>query len=116
MGRLTTHVLDVSAGVPAASVTIELFTTEPTRRRLRTCVTNADGRCDEPLLAGDALVVGVYDLVFHAGRYFAARRVPLSTPPFIDEIVVRVGIADPGADHHVPLLVAPWSYTAYRGS
>ena len=78
--------------------------------------TNDDGRCDKPLLEGEALVAGKYELVFAAGDYFRALGQPLPEPLFVDEVVLRFGIADPSLHYHVPLLVSPWSYSTYRGS
>jgi hypothetical protein len=69
-----------------------------------------------PLLEGAALLAGVYELVFHAGRYFTGQGVALSNPPFLDEVVIRFGIGDAAQHYHVPLLVSPWSYSTYRGS
>src|SRR5690606_39963939 len=53
--------------------------------------TNQDGRCDAPLLSGPALTRGVYELVFHAGDYFARKGVPLPEPRFVDQVVLRFG-------------------------
>lgn len=116
MGRLTTHVLDTARGQPGAGMTIELYATAPKRRLITTAQTNADGRCDDPLLDGEDCAPGVYELVFHAGAYFAAAGIDLPDPPFLDRVVVRFGIADGEAHYHVPLLVSPWGYTTYRGS
>lgn len=117
MARLSTHVLDTSRGMPAAGVAIELFVLEGERRtRVATTTTNADGRTDTPLLQGDRLETGVYELVFHAGDYFRRSDVPLPDPPFLDDVVVRVGLADAGGNYHVPLLLAPYGYSTYRGS
>ena len=85
-------------------------------RRLKSVVTNADGRTDEPLLAGGAMAVGEYRLVFHVAEYYRARGESLPKPPFLDRVPIRFGIADPAAHYHVPLLCTPWSYTTYRGS
>ena len=116
-GRLSTHVLDTANGVPAAGVRIELFRLEPgPREALATVSTNRDGRTDAPLLAGEALRVGRYELVFHVGDYFRTRGMVLADPAFLDQVPVRFGIADPTAGYHVPLLVSPWSYGTYRGS
>ena len=79
-------------------------------------VTNADGRTDGPLLSGDRLEVGVYELTFHAGEYLARLGVALTDPPFLGDIVVRVGIAEPTGQYHVPLLLSPYGYSVYRGS
>jgi 5-hydroxyisourate hydrolase len=117
MGRLTTHVLDTAHGVPAAGVAFTLHRDLDGRYALvRDGITNADGRVDAPLLEGATLVPGRYRLVFRAGDYFRGRNVPLADPPFVDEVTIDFGIADPTAHYHVPLLVSPWSYGTYRGS
>ena len=117
MGRLTTHLLDTVHGRPGAGVRIELFAMiGPARRLLATAMTGADGRCAAPLLEGTAFVVGEYELLFHAGDYFAALGIDLPTPRFVDRVAIRFGIADADAHYHVPLLVSPWSYSTYRGS
>ncbi len=118
MGRLTTHVLDTAHGRAARGVRVDLHRLDPEGRAapLKTVLTNADGRTDEPLLAGDAMAAGRYELVFHVGAYFRAMGVALAAPPFLDEVPVRFAIADVGAHYHVPLLVSPWGYTTYRGS
>jgi 5-hydroxyisourate hydrolase len=118
-GRLTTHVLDTAQGQPAAGLEIALWALDAdraSRRLLRSVRTDADGRTDGPLLEGDALAAGVYELVFAVGAYFAAQGLATDTPPFLGEVVVRFGIADPQAHYHVPLLTSPWSYSTYRGS
>jgi 5-hydroxyisourate hydrolase len=121
MGRLTTHVLDTAAGRPAKGIRIELHRLDPSGARvaggpLLSLAANADGRGDYPLLEGAALLAGVYELVFHAGRYFSGQGVALSNPPFLDEVVIRFGIADPAGHYHVPLLISPYGYSTYRGS
>ena len=116
MGRLTTHVLDTANGRPGAGIRIDLYRLAATRDKLASAVTNEDGRCDAPLLEGAALAAGVYELVFHAGAYFAARGLIAAAPPFLDEVVIRFGIAAPGEHYHVPLLITPYSYSTYRGS
>ncbi len=96
-------------------VTIDLWRiTEDVSQRLKTVVTNRDGRTDEPLLVGDAFQPGTYKLVFHVGDYFAEAGVPDFV--FLDEIPIQFGIADIHSHYHVPLLVSPWSYSTYRGS
>ena len=116
-GRLTTHVLDTALGRPAAGLAIDLFAVhggEP--HAIKSVVTNDDGRVDAPLLSGDDLKSGEYELVFHAGDYLRANAVPLTDPPFLDVIPIRFGISDPAAHYHVPLLISPYGYSTYRGS
>jgi 5-hydroxyisourate hydrolase len=117
MGRLTTHVLDTAHGLPAAGMRFTLNRVAGSQRTpLLSGTTNADGRCDGPLLEGAALLPGTYELVFAAADYFRARGIELPEPPFLDRITLAFGIADAGGHYHVPLLVSPWSYSTYRGS
>jgi 5-hydroxyisourate hydrolase len=116
MGRLTTHVLDASHGCPGAGITLRLYRVEGTSLvALGEARTDADGRC-APLLEGEALCAGVYQLHFAVGDYYRARGVELPEPAFLDEVVLRFGVAEPQQHYHVPLLVSPYSYSTYRGS
>ena len=115
MGKLTTHVLDTFHGRPAEGILVELFRLDGERKRQASMRTGADGRCARPLLEGDALESGEYELAFHLGDYFRAAGVPLPKIPFLSVVVVRVGI-DAAGSYHVPLVASPWSYSTYRGS
>jgi 5-hydroxyisourate hydrolase len=117
-GHLTTHVLDTAQGKPAAGMTIELWSidSDGARELLKSIRTNADGRADAPLLAGEELAVGSYELIFAVGKYFAAQPIPTADPPFLNQVPVRFAVADAGVHYHVPLLVSPWAYSTYRGS
>jgi 5-hydroxyisourate hydrolase len=115
-GLLTTHVLDTANGKPAAGMPLELYRIEgEDRNLLKTLRTNADGRTDEPLLAGGDLGPGLYEIVFDVAGYFS-HDTDLPEPPFLGSVPVRFGIAIPDAHYHVPLLASPWSYSTYRGS
>ncbi|MGZ8289129.1 MAG: hydroxyisourate hydrolase [Telluria sp.] len=117
MGKLSTHVLDTTQGKPGAGVHVELYAVDGgARTLLRNETTNQDGRCTSPLLEGDAMRVGQYELVFAAGDYFAAQGVELPSPRFVDRVTIAFGIADASQNYHVPLVVTPWSYSTYRGS
>ncbi len=117
MGKLSTHVLDTAQGKPGAGVRVELYALEGGARRLvKSDTTNTDGRCNTPLLEGEALRAGQYELVFAAGDYFAAQGVAMTQPRFIDRVTIAFGVADAAQNYHVPLVVTPWSYSTYRGS
>jgi 5-hydroxyisourate hydrolase len=117
MGKLSTHVLDVTQGKPGANVGVELYAIGPQGKTLlRSTVTNHDGRCDAPLLQGEEMRVGQYELIFAAGDYFAAQGVDLPQPRFIDRVTIAFGIANVDQNYHVPLVVSPWAYSTYRGS
>ncbi len=118
MARLSTHVLDTANGRPAGGMRVRLYACEgEPRQLLKTAITNPDGRTDEPLLAGERLPTGIYELEFSVAEYFA---VPLAAstgaPPFLGDVVVRFGVSDASANYHVPLLVSPYAYSTYRGS
>jgi len=117
MPRLSTHVLDTMLGKPAAGIAVELHRVGPDGRTpLASAVTNADGRTDAPLLTGDRLEVGTYELTFRVGPYLRRVSPSLPDPLFLDDVVVRVGIAESGGNYHVPLLLSPHGYSVYRGS
>lgn len=117
MGRLTTHVLDTAAGRPGQGIRIELFRLAGAARdKIAEGRTNDDGRLDAPILEGEALTAGSYELVFHAGEYLAGNAIDTGDPRFLDTVPIRFGVADPGQHYHVPLLLSPYGYTTYRGS
>jgi len=117
MGKLTTHVLDTSAGAPAAGMRIDLVALDAGRREpIRTVHTNGEGRTDEPLLAADAMRSGEFEITFHVADYFRRQGRVLADPPFLDRVPIRFAIADVEAHYHVPLLCSPWAYSTYRGS
>lgn len=116
-GRLTTHVLDTVHGRPGAGMALTLYRIENEQRLwLLDTRTDADGRCNAPLLAGEAMRPGCYELVFKVGAYFRAAGVALADPPFLDAVPIRFAIASAGQHYHVPLLVSPYAYSTYRGS
>jgi 5-hydroxyisourate hydrolase len=89
---------------------------QPSRRLIAEARTNADGRLDAPILDKQDFTPGVYELVFEAGDYFRSHLDNLPDPLFVDQVVLRFGIAEADQHYHVPLLVSPWSYSTYRGS
>ena len=107
MARISTHVLDIAKGAPAAGITVELHAGGDLIGSART---NADGRTDAPLLTGERISAGAYELVFHVRDYLRG------DPPFFDRITIRFAVSDEGGNYHVPLLLAPHGYSTYRGS
>jgi 5-hydroxyisourate hydrolase len=114
MSRITTHVLDLAAGQPAAgvSVRLELLGEDDTWITLARAVTNADGRANELVAAGSRLDAGRYRLTFGTGEYFSARGIESFHP----EVLVTFEVRDASQHHHVPLLLSPFGYSTYRGS
>jgi 5-hydroxyisourate hydrolase len=112
-GKLSTHVLDLTTGKPAAGMRIELWNLDGKPHQLKAVTTNADGRTDAPLLDGAEMTVGRYELLFFVKDYFVTHH---RDSLFLDRVPVRFTIADASTSYHVPLLVTPWGYQTYRGS
>jgi 5-hydroxyisourate hydrolase len=107
MARISTHVLDVAKGAPARGIPVELYFGG---NLIQSGVTNTDGRTDTPLLSGDRLTTGTYELIFYVSEYLA----PAGS--FYDRITIRFAVAEANGNYHVPLLLAPHGYSTYRGS
>ncbi|MBB4121309.1 MULTISPECIES: hydroxyisourate hydrolase [Martelella] len=118
MTGLTTHVLDTALGQPASDMKIDLYRLHGEKRDfIKTVYTNDDGRVDGgPIIAGNDLEVGQYELVFHAGEYLRRSGATLTEPAFLEDIPLRFAIADVTAHYHVPLLLSAHAFSTYRGS
>jgi 5-hydroxyisourate hydrolase len=107
MARISTHVLDIARGAPAAGITVELHRAG---QLIGSAETNSDGRTDAPLLIADRIPAGPYELIFHVQDYLRPE------PAFFDHITIRFTVSDEEGNYHVPLLLAPHGYSTYRGS
>lgn len=117
MGQLTTHILDLTQGKPAANIRIDVCALSGSSfKQLKTAATNIEGRLDAPLLSPEEMRPRTYELLFHIGDYFRGCGMPQGRPPFLDIVAVRFNIAESAENYHVPLLISPWGYQVYRGS
>lgn len=117
MARISTHVLDTAHGRPAAMLRVGLYMLiEGERRPIHTAITDSKGRTAEPLLEAERIDPGEYEIAFNVADYFRGMGLEVTSPPFLDQVIVRFGISDPHGDYHVPLLVSPYGYSTYRGS
>lgn len=103
---VSTHVLDSVLGRPAAGIAVRLFAGEGL---LAEGVTDREGRCR---LTEDATGAGTHRLVFATGQWFAEQ----DREAFFPEVVLTFAVAEPADHYHVPLLLAPFAYSTYRGS
>lgn len=112
MSAITTHVLDVSIGRPAAGieVTLDRQTDDGYWETLGTGQTDNDGRAHD--LAPERLIAAVHRLTFDVGPYFGERQVD----GFYRQISIAFVVDDPSQHYHVPLLLSPFGYSTYRGS
>jgi 5-hydroxyisourate hydrolase len=115
MSGLTTHVLDLSHGRPAADVAIRLWSRYGLDWVLRVeSRTDHDGRAR--LQDGESLTLGAYRLEFDIGVYFRTTGPATANPGFLETVVIDFHVTDTGAHYHVPLLASPFGYSTYRGS
>jgi 5-hydroxyisourate hydrolase len=115
--RLTMHAIDVFNGRPGAGMVTDLSIWKADAfEKIKTVVSSPNGRPPEPLLSGDALVPGRYELLLHFDDYFAKLGVKLPDMPFLTKAFVRFQIVDAKQAYHVPVLFSPWAYSFYRGS
>jgi len=116
-GRLTLHAIDTYYGQTREGLVIDLSRLEGDQYKLIKSVETVErGRTAEPLLEGDAVKVGRYELLMHLDDYFAHHKADLPTPQFLTKVAIRFGLYDANQKFHVPILFSPWSYSYYRGS
>ena len=114
--RITLHVLDVYSGKPGANVSVDLSVLDgQTYRLIKTVSTTVSGRPAAPVLSGEDVKVGEYELLINVADYYSGLGVKLPNPPFLNKVPVRFAVFEPAA-YHIPLLLTPWSYSTYRGS
>ena len=112
MSGITTHVLDVSIGKPAAGISVKLErrNAEGDWEEAGMQTTDADGRARE--LTNATPVDGIHRLTFAVGEYFAKRGVN----SFYQDVTISFVVDDVSQHYHVPLLLSPFGYSTYRGS
>lgn len=106
-GTLSTHVLDATTGVPARGIVVRLTSADDTE--IAAAETDADGRIGA--VTSGPLVPGRYRLTFETADYFRER----GQHAFFPEVVITFELSADG-HHHVPVLLAPYAYSTYRGS
>lgn len=115
MPGLSLHVVDVTLGRPAAGMRVEVFRISPTPGRIAEGTLSAHGSFDHPIVS-ETLTAGSYEVIFHAGAFFAESALGQSDPPFLDLVPFRFNIADPTQHHHLPMKITPWGFSLYRGA
>jgi 5-hydroxyisourate hydrolase len=114
MPGLSIHVVDVSRGIVAAGMKVELFALAP-ERRLLVAGEISDGGLLVSSLLETRFAQGVYETVFHVADWYRAQGVTLPQTPFLNDVVYRFGIDDPQQHYHLPFKCTPWGYSCFRG-
>ncbi|WP_422000608.1 hydroxyisourate hydrolase [Reyranella sp.] len=108
MPGISIHAYDVSRGLPAAGLRIEVR--GPDGTLLVDGGTAAPGTLDAP-----TPVVGIYEAVFHIGDWYRAQGVVVPSPAFLETVPYRFGVADLAQHYHLPLKMTPWGFSLFRG-
>jgi 5-hydroxyisourate hydrolase len=114
MPGISIHVVDVSRGVVAAGMKVDLYGVEPSRRLLVTGLTGKNGQLEDRAL-GARMSTGSYEAVFHVGDWYRKEQVKLPELPFLDVVTYRFGVSDPEQHYHLPFKCTPWGYSCFRG-
>lgn len=115
VGGVSIHVVDVSRGVVAAGMRVEVFATAPARRLLCAGNVNAKGVLDDAVLMSEAMQPGYYEALFHVADYYRAAGIDLPALPFLDVVTYRFAVGDTGQHYHLPMKLTPWGYSCFRG-
>ena len=107
-GGISLHVFDVSRGVPADGLRVEVK--GPDGTELLDARTSAQGTLDCP-----SPDIGTYEAIFHIGEWFRARGVPIPMPAFLEVVPFRFGVSDLAQHYHLPLKMTPWGFSLFRG-
>ncbi len=116
MPGMSIHVVDVSRGVVAAGMAVEVafVPDKGPRRVLASGTISAKGTLDHPALAA-VLEPGRYQAVFQIASYYRAVNVAVPVVPFLDVVTYDFGIDDPSQHYHLPFKCTPWGYSCFRG-
>ena len=112
-GGVSIHVVDVSRGVVARGMRVELWQLSP-RRLIASGEIGANGLLDDPALSA-TFAATTFEALFHVGDFYRKAGVPLPAVPFLEVVPYRFGIADTVQHYHLPFKVTPWGYSCFRG-
>ena len=116
MPGVSIHVVDVSRGVVAAGMLVELYHCGSDGAATLVCrgAISPKGLLEDPVIAG-VMRQGFYEARFYIKDYYEAQRVGLPALPFLDVVSYRFGIADEAQHYHLPMKCTPWGYSCFRG-
>jgi len=116
MPGISIHVIDVSRGVPAAGMTVEVFSVDAGgHKRISAGAIAAQGHYDDTGLLTRVLAPGRYAARFEIGRYYRAAGITVPDPAFLESVLFEFGLADPAQHYHLPLKMTPWGSSLFRG-
>ena len=116
MAGISIHVIDVSRGVPAAGMAVEVWKLDAGgQSRISAGAIDAQGHYDDAALATRELAPGRYAARFEIGAYYRGVDIALPEPAFLESVVFEFGLANSAQHYHLPLKMTPWGYSLFRG-
>lgn len=121
-GGISVHVVDVTRGLPAAGMKVELFqlgildaiTPKGELLRIASGILSSKGTLDDPITQKE-VEPGIYEAIFHIGAFYRQLGYPLPDRPFLDIVPFRFGVDTVEQHYHLPLKVSPWGFSLFRG-
>lgn len=115
-GGVSVHAVDVSRGVPATGMRVEIHRLGPKRRPIAEGTLLPNGTLDHPVTGGEGIEAGTYEVVFHIGPWLRDQGMAVPDPAFLEDVPFRFAIADAAQHYHLPLKFTPWGYSLFRGA
>jgi 5-hydroxyisourate hydrolase len=116
MPGISIHVVDISRGVVASGMRVELFALSggSSARLIAAGSISKTGALTDPALE-QRFEPGFYDARFHIADYYRASIGAAASVPFLDVVSYRFGLAEPESHYHLPMKCTPWGYSCFRG-
>ncbi|HEY9698893.1 MAG TPA: hydroxyisourate hydrolase [Trichocoleus sp.] len=114
-GGISVHVVDVTRGLPAVGMKVEIFSISEPAQPIAAGVLSGKGLLDHPIVEGKGCDRGVYEVVFYIGDFYRQLGYSFPDTPFLDVVPFRFGIGDVEQHYHLPLKVSPWGFSLFRG-
>lgn len=116
MPGISIHVVDVTRGVPARGMRVEVHRIDDAGRHLvARGKVGPDGVVAHPVTTGDGVVPGRYDIELAVGAYYRALDVDVGAPAFQETAVFRFTVVDAAEHYHLPVKLSPWGLSIWRG-
>ena len=117
MPGISIHVVDVARGLPARGLQVEVVRIDGDRsaRVGGGPVTESGNIDDQALAAGQAVTAGTYEARLAAGAYFRDVGAVTDDPAFLETVLFRFVVNQPGEHYHLPIKLTPWGLSVWRG-
>jgi 5-hydroxyisourate hydrolase len=117
MPGISIHVVDVSRGLPALGLHVEVRALDgDVARAVGEGVIGTNGTFAHPMNDGTGVTRGIHEALLHAGDYFRASGQVTDQPAFQEVVVLRFTVLDPADHYHLPVKITPWGLSVWRGA